>query len=229
MTVSLIAFLILTSKISELDKLGVEVSLYWLKNSSLFTDLYQTIFKKIRFSAKKRVSSEALLKWHLSPQDSCQENLLQDSSIKPAKTSSPWPRVMSFSSGTDPTFKTEVRDAQRNLGQDVPWGRFSNLKGSVTLAKQPGNSKPLLLSPTTPCQKINIKAPVALEVSTVRAVALQSNGIWPRLKNPVANSTVETSCITVDRTVDPYHVHPHPNQIIMSIICLLARSRMYFK
>ena len=27
---------------------------------------------------------------------------------------------MSFSSGTDPTFKTEVRDAQRNLGQDVP-------------------------------------------------------------------------------------------------------------
>lgn len=90
MTVSLIAFLILTSKISELDKLGAEVSLHWLKNSSLFTDLYQTIKKKkIRFSSKRRVPSEALLKWHLSPQDSC-----QDSSIKSAKTSSPWPRVM---------------------------------------------------------------------------------------------------------------------------------------
>lgn len=46
MTVSLIAFLILTSKISELDKLGAEVSLHWLKNSSLFTDLYQTIKNK---------------------------------------------------------------------------------------------------------------------------------------------------------------------------------------
>ena len=162
MTISLIAFLILTSKISELDKLGAEVTLHWLKNSSLFTDLYQTTNKKSdsvlrkEFLVKLCYNGTSLHKTH-AKRTSCKIPLSSQPRLR-AHGQESW----AFHLALILLLRQKLETLKEIWARMFPEKGFLTLKLLWHLQNSLGTPSPCCC-PHHTCQKINIKAPVALE------------------------------------------------------------------